>query len=160
MVLKSLSLLMLFVVVAQSCSRRRGGGGGGGGGRPTCTPICTIRCYPMRICSPGRGCRVERNCGRVCTYPCRSVKKRAVQTGESDVTILLPDFHKFSDYDSDQNGEISKSEFSSVLNVTEKDAQEAFEFLDINKDGKITPDEFEIIKRSVNEDGAQLNKDD
>ncbi|XP_028401615.1 EF-hand calcium-binding domain-containing protein 1-like [Dendronephthya gigantea] len=144
MVLKSLLLLMLFVVVAQSCSRRRGGGGR----RPSCKPICKIECDRIRNCAQ-EGCPVETTCRRICT--CRSVKKREVQTGESDVTVLLPDFHKFSDYDSDQNGEISKSEFSSVLNVTEKDAQEAFEFLDINEDGKITPDEFETIKMSVNE---------
>jgi hypothetical protein len=140
MFLKSAFILTLFVALALSC------GGGGGRGRITtsrCQPVCRRVCSPIRICDR-RGCRVSRPCRRVCTNPCISVKKRAVSDPDGS-PVELPAPQRFTYYDTDQDGEISKREFANVLKLTETSVQKSFGIFDINKDGKITPEEFHTM---------------
>ena len=140
MFLKSALILTLFVALALSC-----GGGGRRSRTPTdhCQPVCRRECYPMRICTSVGNCRVSQGCRTICTYPCRSVKKRAISNPDGS-TVKLPAPRGFTYYDTDQDGEITKKEFANVLSLTarEKNVQKYFGIFDVNKDGKITRDEF------------------
>ena len=144
MVLKSVLLFMLFVATALGCGGS-GGGGGGGGSDSNCQTQCRTECYRIRNCYY-KGCPVQESCRRICTNPCRTVKKRSVPE-ERVIVKRLPS--KFTAYDSNRDGEITREEFAEALNLKQKDARELFEIIDTNSDQRITCDEFKMATKDV-----------
>ena len=136
--IKFVFLVMLFIALVCSADGRRGSRR-----RRICRLRCRRVCFPYRNCRT-RGCPVQRYCRIRCRNPCRFVKRSFLDESEEPA---LPS--KFTVYDSDSDGELTRGEFTDAIDLMQEDGRELFEIIDTNSDQKITCDEFKQAARDV-----------